>query len=214
MVLRYLVPVAVMSVAVVFAAENPAELTPVEVIEQTAGDLLDALNGRREELAENPAEIKTLVNSILLPNFDTRYTARWILAAHWNDATVEQRERFRDGLYQNILRTYASGLLEFTANKLTVYPYRGSLEGKKSAKVKTEIILDDGKTVPVNYRLRRTKNGWKVWDVEIEGISYAKTYRTDFDAEIKANGLDAVILRLEGDQKTDAPEAQTTAQAD
>ena len=55
----------------------------------------------------------------------------------------------------------------------------------------------DGTPVPVNYSLRRTPEGWKAWDVTIEGISYVKNFRTDFGAEIEQTGLDAVIQRLE-----------------
>jgi phospholipid transport system substrate-binding protein len=49
----------------------------------------------------------------------------------------------------------------------------------------------------VNYSLRRTPQGWKAWDVTIEGISYVRNFRTDFGAEIDQKGVDAVIERLE-----------------
>ena len=55
----------------------------------------------------------------------------------------------------------------------------------------------DGTRVPVNYSMRKTEQGWKAWDVTIEGISYVKNFRDDFGAEIDQKGLDAVIRRLE-----------------
>ena len=48
-----------------------------------------------------------------------------------------------------------------------------------------------------NYSLRRTDQGWKAWDVVIEGISYVKSFRDDFSTEIDQKGLDEVIARLE-----------------
>jgi phospholipid transport system substrate-binding protein len=54
-----------------------------------------------------------------------------------------------------------------------------------------------GEKVPVNFSLRKTDGVWKAWDVVIEGISYVKSFRTDFGAEIQAKGLDEVINRLE-----------------
>jgi phospholipid transport system substrate-binding protein len=49
----------------------------------------------------------------------------------------------------------------------------------------------------VNYLLRKTPEGWKAWDVNIEGISYVKSFRDDFGSQIDQQGLDAVIKRLE-----------------
>ena len=89
---------------------------------------------------------------------------------------------------------------------MVVLPFQGELDDEtKSARVRTQVTLDDGKVVPVDYRLRRTSAGWKVWDVLAEGISYIKSYSTDLGAEIDAKGLDAVTERLEAEarQKTD-----------
>jgi phospholipid transport system substrate-binding protein len=66
--------------------------------------------------------------------------------------------------------------------------------------------------VPVNYSLRATPEGWKAWDVTIEGVSYVKNFRTDFGAEIEAKGLDAVIQRLESQGAAAAP-AKAAAKA-
>jgi phospholipid transport system substrate-binding protein len=52
--------------------------------------------------------------------------------------------------------------------------------------------------------LRRTDSGWKVYDVRIEGVSYLQNYRNQFGAEIAANGIDAVIARLEAESPPDA----------
>jgi phospholipid transport system substrate-binding protein len=58
--------------------------------------------------------------------------------------------------------------------------------------------------VPVNYTMRGTPEGWKAWDVTIEGVSYVKNFRTDFGSEIDAKGLDAVIQRLETENTSSA----------
>ena len=59
-----------------------------------------------------------------------------------------------------------------------------------------------GDKVPVDFTLRKTDNGWKAWDVVIEGISYVKSFRTDFASEIQQKGLDEVINRLEKEGNT------------
>jgi phospholipid transport system substrate-binding protein len=63
--------------------------------------------------------------------------------------------------------------------------------------------------------MRATPQGWKAWDVTIEGVSYVKNFRTDFGSEIDAKGLDAVIQRLETENTNSAksPAAKASAKA-
>ena len=82
------------------------------------------------------------------------------------------------------------------ADKLKVLPFNGDATAK-DATVRTTVRKSDGSTVAVDYRLHKTDAGWKAWDVVIEGISYVKSFRDDFDTEIGQKGIDEVIKRLE-----------------
>ncbi len=97
-----------------------------------------------------------------------------------------------------MLRNYGSALAEFTADRLTLLPFRGDL-GSGQVTIRTEVKRSDGTRVPVNYSMRATPAGWKAWDVTIEGISYVRNLRNDVGAEVEQRGLDAVITRLEAD---------------
>ncbi len=77
--------------------------------------------------------------------------------------------------------------------------------------MRTEVKRSNGTRVPVNYSLRKTPEGWKAWDVVIEGISYVKSFRNDFGAEIDQRGLDAVIERMEKGGKPIEKPAQKPA---
>jgi phospholipid transport system substrate-binding protein len=192
-------------------AEVVADKGPNELIESVAQSLLKELDARRDELQKDPQGVRELVDEHMLPHFDTEYAARLVLARHWRDATPEQRKRFVNAFYQSMLQNYGEALLEFTPDRLTVLPFRGDPEADR-ATVRTEVRRDNGTKVPVNYTLRRTPEGWKAWDVTIEGISYIKSFRTDFGSEIDQKGLDAVIERLET-QDVKAPQAQQAARA-
>jgi phospholipid transport system substrate-binding protein len=95
-----------------------------------------------------------------------------------------------------MLRNYGTALADFTSDKLKVYPSQVDAKSE-SATVRTEVKRSNGQKVPVNYTLHKTSDGWKAWDVTIEGISYVKSFREDFSAEIDQKGLDAVIERIE-----------------
>jgi phospholipid transport system substrate-binding protein len=135
-----------------------------------------------------------------LPHFDTEYSARLVLARHWNTASADQRTRFVNAFYKSLLSNYGDALVDFTSDRLKVFPYTGDANAQY-ATVRTEVRRDDGSQVAVNYSLRRTDQGWKAWDVIIEGISYVKSFRDDFGSEIDDKGLDEVIARLEAGDK-------------
>jgi len=179
---------------------------PQQLIEKVSQDMLREIDADRAALARDPAKLRALVDRILLPSFDASYSAQLVLGKHWRTATDQQRQRFVDAFVQSMMRKYGNALLEFTAQRLTILPFKGDPAADR-ATVRTEVKRDNGTPVPVNYSLHATPQGWKAWDVTIEGISYVKNFRTDFGAEIEAKGLDAVIQRLEAEGATPAPRA-------
>ncbi len=197
-----LAPVAVTGAAL--AAEAVPGPAPQELIETTSRKLLEALDADRELAKKDPARVRKLVDEILLPNFDSDYSARLVLGKHWRTATPEQQKRFIAAFYQSLLRNYGSALAEFTADRMTVLPFRGDLASGQAV-VRTEVKRSNGQRVPVNYTLRGTPEGWKAWDVTIEGISYVRNFRNDVGAEVDQKGLPAVIERLESENKNGTP---------
>ncbi len=179
------------------AVDTAAETAdPNTMIQGTADALFLAMNGRREQLEADRPELYRIVDEVLLPRFDRNYAGRLVLAKHWRTASAEQRAQFVQAFYEFLVRTYAKGLLRFADNPIRVLPFRpGTKEGR--ATVRTEVTLSDGKVTPVSYSLRFTDGSWLIWDVTIEGISYIKNYRTDFNVDIRRNGIDAAIARLE-----------------
>jgi phospholipid transport system substrate-binding protein len=190
-----------------YAADPPSApaaasstLGPKELVENSAKRMLVELDADRPKYAKDPAKLDALVANVLLPNFDSDYAARLVLGQTWRTATPEQRKRFVDAFYHSLLRNYGAALVDFSADRFTILPYKGD-PGESTATVRTEVKRSSGDKVPVNFSLHKTDAGWKVWDVVIEGISYVKSFRTDFAAEIQQKGLDEVINRLETDGK-------------
>jgi phospholipid transport system substrate-binding protein len=176
-------------------AADPAQ-GPGELVQGVAEAMLKDLDANRAEYKKDPAKVNALVEKHLVPNFDTEYAARLVLGKHWKAASEAQRKRFVDAFYKSLLNNYGSALAEFTGDKLKVFPTKVAADAT-TATVRTEVKRSNGQRVPVNYTMRKTDSGWKAWDVVIEGISYVKSFREDFGAEIDQKGLDAVIERME-----------------
>jgi phospholipid transport system substrate-binding protein len=180
------------------AAASAAAASPSQLIEQTSQQMLAELDANRAKYRTDKTGLYKLVDRLLLPNFDVNYAAQQVLGPQWRSATPEQRERFVKAFYRSLLTTYGDALVEFTADRLKILPFQGDPNANR-ATVRTQIRRDGGDTVAVNYSLRRTPEGWKAWDVVIEGISYVQSFRQDFAAEIGQKGLEGLIKRLEAD---------------
>jgi phospholipid transport system substrate-binding protein len=169
---------------------------PQELMDSVSKRMFEALDANRAAIKKDPEKAYPLVDTILLPHFDTDYAAQLVLAQSWRTATPDQQKRFVEALYRALLKTYGGAIADFTADRLKLLPFRGD-PAATQATVRTLVTRSSGAVVPVDYRLRKTAGGWKAFDVIIEGISYVKNYRTDLGAEVSQKGLEAVIARLE-----------------
>ncbi len=185
--------------AVLAAAPAVADdQTPQQVVESAVSSLAEKMDGRQEELAADRQSLYAIIDELLLPRFDRKFSAQMVLAKHWRTADATQRERFINAFYQALLRRYADGVLEFDQDKVTVLPFRGDLS-KPRTKIRSSVQLDDGSKVAVDYELVKRESGWLLFNVVIEGVSYIRNYRTELDSEIRRSSLEAVISRLEAE---------------
>jgi ABC-type transporter MlaC component len=113
------------------AADPPAApaaaastLGPQELVENSAKRMLVELDKNRSMYKADPTKLDALVANVLLPNFDTEYAARLVLGQTWRTATPDQRKRFVDGFYHSLLRNYGAALVDFTADRFVILPYK------------------------------------------------------------------------------------------
>ena len=167
-----------LGVSVLLSANSMAVVeTPFALVEQAITELEAGLDGRREELQADPAALYAMIDAIFLPRFDRIYAAQLVLGRSWRDASDSQKERFVNAFYSSLLRKYAEGVLEFRQDRVQLLAFRGDLE-KPRVIVKTKVTLEDGTRVDVNYGFANRENGWQMFDVTIEGISYIRNFRT------------------------------------
>ena len=192
------------------AATTPAATTdPSTLVQEAAQGMLGDIDRNREAYRRDPSRIGAVVDKWLMPHFDTETSARVVLGQFWRSATPDQRQRFIDAFYHSLLNNYGGALIDFTPDRLKIFPSRVA-PGDTTATVRTEVTRKNGDRVSVNYSLRMTPQGWKAWDVVIDGISYVKSYREDFGAQIESQGLETVIKRLEAGEKPGQIARQTT----
>jgi phospholipid transport system substrate-binding protein len=182
------------------AATANANQSPSDVVTTAAQGMLKDLDADRAAYKKDPSKVGELVNKYLLPHFDTEYAARLVLGRFWKTATADQRKRFVDAFYHSLLNNYGSALTDFTSDRLKIFPAKTDPSSDR-ATVRTEVKRDNGDRIAVNYSMHKTAEGWKAYDVAIDGISYVNSYREDFGPQIEQQGLDTIITRLEKGEK-------------
>jgi phospholipid transport system substrate-binding protein len=185
-------------------AQDPASTSaaasqqaPEQIVQSIADQLGTAIEGHRDELKHNQEKLISIIDEVFLPHFDIDYASILVLGQHAREATPAQRERFAKAFYNSITHRYAEGLLDYTRGRVKVLPFNGDLNDKRTV-VRTQVVLDDGKLVSIDYAFRKSRSGdWKAYDVIIEGISYVTNYRNQVDAEIRKSSIDQLINNLE-----------------
>lgn len=169
---------------------------PQEVIQDTSTRMIDALRQNRAMLDREPGRIYGLVDQIVLPNFDFGLMSRWVLGRAWQQATPDQRRRFTEEFRILLVRTYAKALLEYSNEDLRLLPQPAQGDGSEVT-VKTEVRLKAGRPIQINYSMHLNNDGWKVYDVTVDGVSLVTNYRSTFASQIRASGMDSVIADLQ-----------------
>lgn len=173
----------------VSAADDPAT-----VVRNTAERVLDSLRSDRARYQDDHALFQ-LVREVVFPRLDRERTAQWVLGANWRTATPAQREQFIAEFSDLLLRTYGTALRQYDSEKLNYLPARAPA-GADRVTVRTEIIRPDGPKVSVDYLLTNRSGEWKVYDVIIENVSLVVTYRSEYSAIIKRDGMDGLLKQL------------------
>jgi len=168
---------------------------PQEVMSDLSSRLFASLESEPAKTRHNADKIRPLIDGLLSPHFDMEYAARLVLGNHWRGATPEQRQQFGVVLYQRLLRTYAGAVAEWTPDRFKLLPLRAD---PQALQVTVHTLVTDSRNavVTVDFRMRQTAEGWKIFDVTVDGVSYVRIYRDDTDEEITQRGLDASIARL------------------
>jgi phospholipid transport system substrate-binding protein len=140
--------------------------------------------------------LREVVREDLLPLLDLQYSARLILGKAGRGVTEEQLDAFSDAMSGVLVNRYSVGLLEFRSDEqVEVLPMKGN-SSEKLTRVRTRIRLEEGGFAPVDYAFHKTEQGWKAFDVTVEGISYVITFRNQIAPRVEADGIDLVTEQI------------------
>lgn len=178
---------------------------PREIVRDTTDELFELVESNREAYRENPSSLTEDIRDILLPKVDKMYSGRLVLGRKSRGMAEGKIREFADALSDLLVRRYADGLLEFeTRDQVEILPLAGN-NTERMTQVKTRVRMDTGEQAPVDYVFHKTGEGWKIFDVIVEGISYVATFRNQIGEQIDREGFEATLDKLRaGEIEVDA----------
>ena len=171
------------------------ELGPEELVKKMTGDVMAAIQSDKQLAAGDRQKAVRLAEEKILPHVDFEEATRLAVGRAWREASPEQRKRLVDEFRAMLVRTYSNALGTYEGQEMRVLPSRVK-PGDTEATVRNQFVRPGGKPLPIDYQMRKTGNGWKIYDITVEGISLVLTYRSEFDQVVKQAGIDGLIKRL------------------
>lgn len=171
------------------------ELGPEELVKKMTGDVMAAIQSDKQLAAGDRQKAVRLAEEKILPHIDFEEATRLAVGRAWREASPEQRKRLVAEFRAMLVRTYSNALGSYEGQEMRVLPSRVK-PGDTEATVRNQFVRPGGKPLPIDYQMRKTGNGWKIYDITVEGISLVLTYRSEFDQVVKQNGIDGLIQRL------------------
>jgi phospholipid transport system substrate-binding protein len=185
---------AFMSVAFgVGSAAYAAEMSPDALVKSTTDDVLAVIRTTKDKRT-----LQDLAEKKVIGNFDFRQMTQLAIGKHWRSASPSQQKALEDAFRSLLVNTYTTSLSVAATGKETVEIRPSSAkEGGNDVVVRTVVRSPGRQPIPVDYRMAKTAEGWKVYDVIVENLSLVTNYRSSFDSEIGRSGIDGLIKALE-----------------
>jgi phospholipid transport system substrate-binding protein len=171
------------------------DATPDELVRKSTTEVLGMLKADKELAAGDPAKVEKLANEKILPYFNFQRMTQLAVGRSWREATDSQKTALIDEFRRLLVRTYSASLSQFKNQNIDVKPLKLTPSDTEVV-VKTLIAQPGAQSIPIDYSMEKTNDGWKVFDVLIDGVSLVTNYRSSFSTEIKNSGIDGLVKSL------------------
>jgi phospholipid transport system substrate-binding protein len=173
-----------------------ADQSPEELVRKVTQDVLDAIKQDQALQAGDKQKALALAEQKVLPHLDFAEMTRLASGRSWNTATPDQRERLVSAFRAMLVRTYANAIDVYRGQTMMVEPTRVPSNATE-ATVRNRYSSPGRRPTPVDYAMRKGPDGWKIYDIVVDGISLVLTYRSQFEESARASGVEGLIKQLQ-----------------
>ncbi|VCU70457.1 putative phospholipid-binding protein MlaC precursor [Pigmentiphaga humi] len=189
-------------------AQAPSPQDPPNVmVQKAANNVLERIRKDAELKSGSPAKINQAIDELILPYVDFEKTTRLAVGRYWRQATPEQRAELVKEFRNMLVRTYGGAVSSITPQaRVDMRPYRAEPDATDVV-VRTTVSDGQRDPIPVDYRLGKSADGWKIYDLNVMGVWFIENYRNQFASFGSQGGVEAIIKALKThSQKMNVPE--------
>lgn len=180
------------------AQQQPnAMAAPNEFVQQVADQILAKLKGDSAARSGDIKRVNQIVDEFILPYVNFEKTTRLAAGRNWREATPEQKSALSNAFRGTLARTYSGAFTRVTdSTDIKTLPFRGDANANDVV-VKSQVIQRaNSQPIALDYRLEKTPQGWKIYDINVENVWLIENYRNQFSQQINQNGIDGLIAAL------------------
>ncbi|MCP5003563.1 MAG: ABC transporter substrate-binding protein [Planctomycetes bacterium] len=168
---------------------------PERILNTSVTKVLSVLSDEELTLEQKRQEVMDITNSV----FSFPIMAKLSLGKkNWIKLDSKQREEFTC-LFIELFQDFFSDKVSLFRGKEVVF---GTPVIINKMRVRIPTVLHYyGKKVSVLYKMIKTRNGWKVYDIEIENVSQIQVYRTQYHHVIKSDNVEGLLVKMRGQRK-------------
>lgn len=170
-------------------------ISPDVLAKNTTNEVLRIVKQDKDIKSGNSKKILDLVEKVILPNFDFRQMTQLAVGKHWNKATSEQQESLVNEFRTMLVRTYSASLSSVADYRVEFKPLRLA-PGDTDVVVNTEVSKPGAPPIPIDYRMEKKGDSWKVYDVMVDNVSMVTVYRSSFNSEVRKGGVEGLLAAL------------------
>lgn len=170
-------------------------VAPDVLVKNTAQDVIAIIKQDKDLQSGDQKKVLALVDAKILPNFDFTRMTQLAAGRYWRQATPEQKNALVSEFRTMLVRTYTKAFTQYKGETIDVKPLKLAATDTETT-VKTQLMKSSGQPTDVDYVMKKSDSGWKVFDVVIEGVSMVTSYRGSFASQIEQSGIDSLIKSL------------------
>jgi phospholipid transport system substrate-binding protein len=184
------------ALALVAPPRHAQGAAPDALVKTVTREVLALIRQAQDSGSASAKQIEALVEAKVVPHFDLERMTRLAMGRNWRRASHEQRDALVAQFKSLLVRTYSASLANYSDQTIEFKPLRAQ-PGDTEVTVRSEIRQSGARAITIDYELaKEAANGWKVFNITIEGVSLVLTYRDTFAALAREGGVDAVIKEL------------------
>jgi phospholipid transport system substrate-binding protein len=171
------------------------DVAPDELVRRTTNDVLNIIRQDKDIQSGNMRKIVELAEAKVLPNFNFPRMTQLALGRNWRDASDAQKQALTKEFRTLLVRTYSTSLAQYRNQIIDVKPAKYA-PADTDVIVKTLVNQPGAQSIPIDYSMEKTAQGWKAFDILVDGVSLVTNYRSSFADEIRKGGIDGLIKTI------------------